>query len=88
MTSCLIIGAGIAGLMAANELANDFEITVLDKGRGVGGRMASRRLPFGNQMGRADHGAQYFTVYSDRFRGYVDQWLAAGVVREWSQGVL
>ena len=37
-------------------------------------------------MGRADHGAQYFTVYSDRFRGYVDQWIAAGVVREWAQG--
>ncbi|MGB1249700.1 MAG: NAD(P)/FAD-dependent oxidoreductase [Candidatus Promineifilaceae bacterium] len=87
MKSCLVIGAGIAGLMAATELQTAFDkVTVLDKGRGVGGRMASRRLPFDEQMGRADHGAQYLTVRSDAMRCYVDQWLDAGIVREWSQG--
>ena len=72
--------------MAATNLAPDIDVTILDKGRGVGGRMASRRLPFGDQMGRADHGAQYFTVRSPQLRAYVETWLAADVVREWSQG--
>jgi predicted NAD/FAD-dependent oxidoreductase len=82
--SCLIIGAGIAGLMAAHHLQNaGFAVTVLDKGRGVGGRMATRRLSAECQ---ADHGAQYFTVKTDKLRPYLDKWLAAGVVRQWSDG--
>lgn len=80
---CVVIGAGMSGLMAATALqAAGVAVTVLDKGRGVGGRMASRRLG----EGRADHGAQYFTCYSAEMRPYVDQWLAAGVIREWAQG--
>ncbi|MCB0036075.1 MAG: FAD-dependent oxidoreductase [Anaerolineales bacterium] len=83
MTSCLIIGAGLAGLTAAQSLqANGFEVTVLDKGRGVGGRMATRRF----DGGRVDHGAQFFTVRSDAFRSYVNQWLEQGVAQEWSRG--
>ncbi|MCA9981757.1 MAG: FAD-dependent oxidoreductase, partial [Anaerolineales bacterium] len=83
---CLIIGAGMAGLLAAHTLTTaGWQVTVLDKGRGVGGRMANRRL---NEAGtaRADHGAQFFTVRSDRFRHWVDDWLAAGVAAEWTRG--
>lgn len=79
----IIIGAGIAGLMAAGFLHKQgIDFAVLDKGRGVGGRMASRRM----EPGRADHGAQFFTVRTDRFRAYVDEWLAAGAVVEWTRG--
>ena len=81
MKNCLIIGAGMAGLLAGTFLQeNGIDVTVLDKGRGVGGRMATRRLG----EGRADHGAQFFTVRSEVFASWVDDWLTAGVVLEWT----
>lgn len=81
--SCLIVGAGMSGLMAANLLQDaGQQVTVLDKGRGVGGRMSTRR--FGGAT--FDHGAQYFTVRDERFRAYVEHWLGAGVIAEWSKG--
>jgi predicted NAD/FAD-dependent oxidoreductase len=81
--SCLIIGAGISGLLAARELAaSGWSVTVLDKGLGVGGRMATRRVGDGT----FDHGAQFFTVRSERFGSLVEGWLEAGLVREWSRG--
>ena len=84
--SCLIIGAGIAGLLAATELQKaGLDVTVLDKGRSAGGRMATRQLS-ADSTACADHGAQYFTVRSDRFHSYVIRWLNAGIIREWAQG--
>jgi renalase len=79
-TDVLIVGAGIAGLLCATELqqAGCF-VRVLDKGRGCGGRMATRRIG----LARLDHGAQFFTVRDAKFQRYVDQWLDAGVVRQW-----
>ena len=68
----LVIGAGIAGLSAARCLleqgvARD-DLRVVDKGRGVGGRMASRRMDTPAGQARFDHGAQFFTTRSDLFR--------------------
>lgn len=79
-TDILIIGAGISGLLCATELRKaGLSVQVLDKGRGLGGRMATRRMA----GGRLDHGAQYFTVREARMQAYVDTWLEAGVIREW-----
>jgi renalase len=81
--SCVVVGAGISGLLAARELAAaGWRVVVLDKGRGVGGRMATRRL----ENGTFDHGAQFFTVRSDRFGKLVQEWSGEGVVEEWSRG--
>lgn len=81
--SCIIVGAGVSGLLAARELqAAGWRVTVLDKGRGVGGRMATRRLD-----GAAfDHGAQFFTVREERFGRIVEGWISAGAAVEWSRG--
>lgn len=79
----LVVGAGIAGLMAAHVLSeHGLDVTVVDKGRSVGGRLATRRVG----LGLADHGAQFFTVRTPAFRAWVDRWLADGLVYEWTTG--
>ncbi len=76
----LILGAGISGLLCATELNQaGVSVQLLDKGRGVGGRMSTRRM----SGARLDHGAQFFTVREAVFQTYVDDWLRAGIVREW-----
>lgn len=81
--SCVVVGAGVSGLLAARELtATGWRVVVLEKGRGVGGRMATRRL----ENGTFDYGAQFFTVRDERFGSLVAGWLREGVVEEWSRG--
>ena len=56
MTKIAIIGAGLAGLTAAHDLKEHASVTLYEKSRGVGGRLATRRAePFA-----FDHGAQFF----------------------------
>ncbi|WP_309387795.1 NAD(P)/FAD-dependent oxidoreductase [Cerasicoccus frondis] len=77
----LVIGAGIAGLLAARELTDKhgLRVAILDKSRGVGGRMATRR----DGDATYDHGAQFFSVTEPRFKAWVDQWLRQRVVKLW-----
>lgn len=79
--SVAVIGAGLAGLSAARLLAEcGLRVTVVDKGRRPGGRMASREYP-----GLAfDHGCQYFTARDERFRLHVETWVEAGVAGVWT----
>jgi renalase len=59
-----VIGAGMAGIACARTLMQaGHEVTVFEKSRGAGGRMATRRTEFGG----FDHGTQYFTVRDARF---------------------
>ncbi|MGI9241125.1 MAG: NAD(P)/FAD-dependent oxidoreductase [Verrucomicrobiales bacterium] len=77
---CIVVGAGIAGLMAARTLHDaGLKVRVLEKGRGLGGRMASRR----RDGATFDHGAQFFTVRDPRFEFWVEQWLRAGAAVPW-----
>lgn len=78
----VVVGAGVAGLIAARRLSADREVIVLDKGRGVGGRVATRRLD-----GAAfDHGAQFMTTRSEWFASLIDDAVADGAVHEWFRG--
>jgi predicted NAD/FAD-dependent oxidoreductase len=79
----VIVGAGIAGLSAAAELvASGRRVVVLEKSRGVGGRMATRRV--GDAV--CDHGAQFFTVRGEAFGGMVAEAHEAGSVAKWCEG--
>ena len=79
----VVVGAGLAGLVAARELVSQgHSVTVIDKGRGIGGRLATRRIG----DGVFDHGAQFFTVRDDRFAAMVQGWVNAGVARVWCHG--
>lgn len=78
-----VVGAGLAGLMAARRLTQlGHEVTLFDKGRSPGGRLATRRMG----GARVDHGAQFFTVRSDLFAAHVAEWERDGIVAEWCRG--
>ncbi|MCU6454097.1 NAD(P)-binding protein [Sphingomonas sp. A2-49] len=79
-----IVGAGIAGLSCADRLhAAGHTVRVFDKGRGLGGRMATRRIASSAGAVAFDHGAQYFTARDPRFAAVVAGWHAAGFVAPW-----
>lgn len=76
-----VIGAGLAGLVCAQRLhEHAIAVTVFEKSRGVGGRMATRRAEGELQF---DHGAQYFTVRDEQFAQSVEAWRRAGCVALW-----
>ncbi|AOS45934.1 protoporphyrinogen oxidase [Lacunisphaera limnophila] len=76
----VIIGAGISGLLLAQALHESGQGPILiDKSRGVGGRMATKRV------GEAvfDSGAQFFTVRDATFQAHTERWRQAGLVADW-----
>ncbi|MGM0866033.1 MAG: NAD(P)/FAD-dependent oxidoreductase [Bacillota bacterium] len=77
----IIIGGGLSGIMAAKTLMDSgiTDIIVIEKSRSVGGRLATRRI----QDGKADHGAQFFTVRSTELQTDVENWLQSGWIKRW-----
>ncbi|PWK28578.1 hypothetical protein LV89_00782 [Arcicella aurantiaca] len=76
----VIIGAGIAGLSAAKVLVEKgHDVTILDKGRGIGGRMSTRTI----ENAKADHGAQYFSVKSAEFQALISELQTEEITKEW-----
>ena len=60
MPTVAIVAAGMSGLACARTLTDQgYAVTVFEKSRGVGGRMATRRTQHDITF---DHGAQYFTT--------------------------
>jgi hypothetical protein len=79
----VVIGAGIAGLMAARRLAEQgLTVIVVERGEVPGGRLTTLQIG----PGRADHGAQFFTARSPEFSAWVNRWQDEGLVFEWSSG--
>lgn len=82
-TDVMIIGAGLAGLLAARKLAErGIRPVVLEKERQPGGRMTTHSI----DGGLADVGAQFFTARTPEFQTLIDRWVDEGVVFEWSRG--
>ena len=74
-----VVGAGMAGVACARTLVQaGHRVTLIEKSRGLGGRMSTRRTEFGG----FDHGTQYFTVRDKRFAKAL--LTAQTVVRPWS----
>ena len=80
MRRVAVIGAGLSGLVAARELRECSEVTVFEKSRGYGGRMATR---YGGGF-EFDHGAQYFTARSAEFQRFLEPLIAQGAVASWN----
>ena len=79
MWDVAVIGAGLSGLICARELKKSGQqVCILDKSRGLGGRIATRRA---HQV-RIDHGLRYWWS-SPVLATLVDELLLAGVLKPW-----
>lgn len=84
-----VVGAGLAGAACASRLqAAGYDVTVFDKSRGVGGRLATRRLRWldadgSDHWAEFDHGAPFCQASDPAFRGWLAGAESAGVVRRW-----
>ncbi|WP_407569060.1 NAD(P)/FAD-dependent oxidoreductase [Deinococcus altitudinis] len=89
----LVVGAGLAGLALARELARAGKrVTVLDKARGVSGRSSTRRLAAegtGSTVPEAklDHGARFFTARNPLTKAFVQESLDGGWLAEWTRSI-
>ncbi|MEM8922902.1 MAG: FAD-dependent oxidoreductase [Actinomycetota bacterium] len=82
-----VVGAGLAGLTAAttlldHEAVDADDVIVLEAEAEVGGRLATETLG----TTTFDHGAQFFTVRTERFGTRVEQWLGEGSAEVWTRG--
>ena len=83
MWDVAIIGAGLSGLTCARELkAAGLTVCVLDKSRGLGGRMATRRVERQGQTLRVDHGLRYWQK-TKALEPLTDQLITAGILQKW-----
>jgi renalase len=81
-----VIGAGMAGMACAAGLQGaGMEVSLFDKSRGVGGRLATCRVPDAGWC--FDHGATHFSARSPRFRAMLARAEAAGVMSPWTPRV-
>lgn len=83
--SVAIIGSGVAGLSIGLQLqARGMAVTLFEKSRGPGGRLASKRVDNGPEGGEwVDMGAQFFTLRNTRFRALIDTWAGPEAYAKW-----
>jgi renalase len=79
-----VIGAGVAGLTCARKLQQaGRRVVVFDKSRGLGGRLATRRL----SGTHADHGVCYLQPKGAAFGQLIDELVNEQILRIWTQGI-
>ncbi len=84
MWDVAVIGAGLSGIACARALAEaGYRVCILDKSRGVGGRMATRRVEAGEKNLRVDHGLPYWQPASAALNALTAQLVAEGVLKPW-----
>ncbi|MBD2777239.1 NAD(P)/FAD-dependent oxidoreductase [Iningainema tapete] len=80
MVDVAVIGAGIAGLVCAQQLSQaGYSVLVVEKSRGLGGRVATRRL----NGTCADHGACYIKPKGELFRNFVELLHERDIILHW-----
>ena len=84
MFDVAIIGAGLAGLTCAQQLHQaGYSVVVVDKSRGVGGRMATRRL----HDTRADHGVRYLEPQGKLLQPLIEILVQRGILQAWTDTI-
>jgi renalase len=74
-----IIGAGISSIAIAQNLKKIAEVSIFEKSRDVGGRMALRcATPY-----EFDHGAQFFTAKDTNFKNFIKPLIKKKIIKSW-----
>lgn len=80
MFDVAIIGAGLAGLACAQQLhQSGYRVVIVEKSRGVGGRMATRRL----ETTCADHGVRYLEAQGKWLPPLIEVLLQRDILQVW-----
>lgn len=78
-----VVGGGMTGVTAARTLASaGAKVTVYEKSRGLGGRLATRRMEGGFS---ADHGAQFMVAEGSAFQEFLAGAERSGDSAVWAQ---
>lgn len=78
-----VIGAGLAGLVCAQQLQQaGYQVVVVEKSRGLGGRLATRRL----HQTCADHGVRSLNVQGKLSQHLIQALLSLEVIHPWTDG--
>ncbi len=84
MFDVVAIGAGMAGLICARQLRlAGYSVAVVEKSRGPGGRVATRRV----HGTRADHGARYLEPQGDAVQALIDVLVDRQILQLWTDSV-
>ncbi|MDB9512975.1 FAD-dependent oxidoreductase [Kamptonema animale CS-326] len=79
-----VIGAGMAGLICAQQLRQaGYSVAVIEKSRGAGGRVATRRL----HATRADHGARYLEPQGEMVQQLIEIMRDRDILQFWTDTV-
>lgn len=79
MIRIAIVGTGISALAAAHSLKPHADVTLFDKSRRVGGRLATRNLG----PHQFDHGANFFNVKTATFKDWIQPMVDKGILQCW-----
>ncbi|WP_283789207.1 NAD(P)/FAD-dependent oxidoreductase [Bermanella sp. WJH001] len=83
-TDVLVIGAGLAGLTLAQQLkCQGRDVVCVDKARGSGGRLSSKRIDINDYAVSFDLGALSFSAQSPSFQQAVNDWCEQGHLIKW-----
>lgn len=74
----LIVGAGLTGLLIGQSVRGKINTTLIEKSRGVGGRMATRRT----ETAKFDHGAQFYAKRPP-LETIHERWTSADLSAHW-----
>lgn len=77
-----IIGASISGLIAGKRLADEgHEVTIIEKSRSLGGRLATTNLDNID----LDYGIPHFAANTQTFQSFIKDLKAKGEVKDWTE---
>ena len=85
----VVIGAGVAGITCAQQLSlAGYSVALVEKSRGVGGRMAKRRLPDASAGPTyADHGVCYLKPKDAIFTKLIQRLCERGEMAVWTEQI-